>query len=997
LKSEWERRRQPKTAAAEDEESQWIMFELSDFTIYRPKIISDNKGFDHSFEMESLNFLKSKVQIDDLLFDGVLSYGSTVAYVECIPFSILAVEGYGDLDLASVAGNITIQSDLAKTTDNRIWYRLCKPSGWYKRYHDPFLWIADLTKHCMDFICNNEKPALHHFGSQFQQWLRRTHKNNPVFLTWLSKAPSLDFRGAIVANFEYLWKEYHSLAGQSMEYPRVSQLPLWSEIMPERLGAIRRQPLVQKETVVTPYVYECFKETFFGKVLKPQKPSPVVESERSQHIKSLKFSPSPTASSTQDYLNNFSRSTTNLTIKIGDVVGVPRDLKTRWKDCATLWFAYVQEVQKTNNGDNLLKVIWLYRPSDTTLSNMYYPIKNELFISDNCNCDDGAFRESDVVCKLPVEWCPTDLARTKGVIIRQKYLAGSHSFVSLKMSDRTCHCKTHQKETPFLTVQRDYEIGDSVYVRLGGLSAEVSLEDILEPAVIVGFDDDTRKVVVRRLLRKNRDLGDSAAAANELVWTDTKESVSARRVVGKCYIRFFTQKVVDSGELPLPYNRGGTGHFWYITSRLRNDDKTEPFGRTFPKGLNQALDIASRPKRLLHGLDLFCGGGNFGRGLEEGGAVEVKWAVEIAGIPLHTYKANLKDPDTTELFWGSVDDYLHSALMGVSSKVIARVGEVQFTAAGSPCRAFSIAQNNKLSPKSVKNASLVASVAAFIDLYRPEYAILENVKGMAHACKAFPGQNIFSQLLCCLVGMGYQVNQFNIDAYSCGAPQARSRLFIVLAAPGLPPIEHPQLSHAHPPETNNLSLGKAANGETFGDRKFGPTPLPFVSAAEATKDLPNIYDDRVGSCIGCPDHRSPIGSTNLSRARIKLIPTFPRKSSFRKAIDMGVMGQLQIDDMKSWKSKVRTSENGKMWTRIHPDRLIPTITRKLCAADGHTGEALHWREHRTLTVMDARRAQGYPDHEVLIGRPSDQWATVGDAVSRHVALALGLSLREAWL
>ncbi len=47
--------------------------------------------------------------------------------------------------------------------------------------------------------------------------------------------------------------------------------------------------------------------------------------------------------------------------------------------------------------------------------------------------------------------------------------------------------------------------------------------------------------------------------------------------------------------------------------------------------------------------------------------------------------------------------------------------------------------------------------------------------------------------------------------------------------------------------------------------------------------------------------------------------------------------------------------------------------------------------------MEACRAQGFPDHEVLLGRMADQWRMVGNAVARPVALALGLAFREAWV
>jgi hypothetical protein len=47
--------------------------------------------------------------------------------------------------------------------------------------------------------------------------------------------------------------------------------------------------------------------------------------------------------------------------------------------------------------------------------------------------------------------------------------------------------------------------------------------------------------------------------------------------------------------------------------------------------------------------------------------------------------------------------------------------------------------------------------------------------------------------------------------------------------------------------------------------------------------------------------------------------------------------------------------------------------------------------------MEARRAQGFPDEEVIIGRPADQWKIIGNSVARQVALALGMQIRVALL
>lgn len=47
--------------------------------------------------------------------------------------------------------------------------------------------------------------------------------------------------------------------------------------------------------------------------------------------------------------------------------------------------------------------------------------------------------------------------------------------------------------------------------------------------------------------------------------------------------------------------------------------------------------------------------------------------------------------------------------------------------------------------------------------------------------------------------------------------------------------------------------------------------------------------------------------------------------------------------------------------------------------------------------MEVRRAQGFLDEDILIGTPAEKWKIVGNSVARPVALALGVSLRKAWL
>src|SRR6202012_1708841 len=94
----------------------------------------------------------------------------------------------------------------------------------------------------------------------------------------------------------------------------------------------------------------------------------------------------------------------------------------------------------------------------------------------------------------------------------------------------------------------------------------------------------------------------------------------------------------------------------------------------------------------------------------------------------------------------------------------------------------------------------------------------------------------------------------NLDAWSFGAPQSRSRLFIFVAAPGLKLPDHPPLTHSHPSNVKNKSLGEAANGLPFGSRRWDIPVFDYVTAAKATEDLPPLESTGL-ICISKPNHR----------------------------------------------------------------------------------------------------------------------------------------------
>lgn len=378
------------------------------------------------------------------------------------------------------------------------------------------------------------------------------------------------------------------------------------------------------------------------------------------------------------------------------------------------------------------------------------------------------------------------------------------------------------------------------------------------------------------------------SAPNHLVLSTEITEIEPQFIVRPCRVRCFA----PDQKIPAPYCYGGTGDCFFVTELMepKPSDPSNTEGEVKPETtetekerakanfveypgfevpFNQGYDLNDKPigdLKPMAGMDLYCGGGNFGRGLEEGGAIQNKWAVDYEAFAVHTYKQNLRHD--TAVYFGSVNDFLRAGLTGEyetggksNPYTIPKPGEVDFISAGSPCQGFSNANQKKYNEKSMINASLVASVASFVDFFRPKYALLENVLGIAstrkHVLPHSEGKeveyNVYSMMLTAIIAMGYQVNMFVMDAWSHGGPQSRTRMFLEITAPGHTVPNVPPRSHSHPARVKGYALKEAPNGGRYAARELeGPCPFPFVTIGEACKDLPWLGDTHVNSCIQFP-------------------------------------------------------------------------------------------------------------------------------------------------
>ncbi|KAM0420623.1 hypothetical protein ACHAPT_011539 [Fusarium lateritium] len=1018
----------------------FVEFQLDDFAIYcdRPR---------YPEEMCSLHNLDTKSGFGGFFFDGKLSVGDKAFFVRRIRIAALPIDNYGTLSKHTVRNKIWLQS--AFNASREVYYRLNRPAKEYRRFFNPFLWVADLAKHFVDYLKvmgeSQLDVTIFHFRATFNSWLAKTHGEAPVFVAWRKQFPSDDFRSAIVANLGFLHKEAigvlgarktykHTLWAEIWEFRRYQKFPAEKE---KKTGQRRkRKSQIEVEsstessldgatedqasadtknnsnsnkdsppTIVTQYMYDCFSHLPFGDRLEAMLLSEKTKTMRNQLIRKRHLElPAPLHTTAKAISTAETEQIRD--IQPGDTISTERDDEesgTKWRRDIShgfhdvdRWLALVQRVHVDKRGRRSFDVIWYYRPVDTLCGLMKYPWNNELFLSDHCSCGEKSkIRESEVLGVHNVEFGGTS-ATTAEFFCRQTYICDERKWITLEKDHLHCSHTTTAPKAP------EFEPGETRLVILDKNSGRS------EPCEFVAsYEEDGSDIYrFRRLLRRGQvDPKAPNARLNELVYSENLVEVRRRRILEPCFVRFF-----KAGQaIAAPYDRDGVGGFFYITHEEVYDESTGTRSyvplEIFPSSLKQGFD-PSEPIERLRGLDLFCGGGNFGRGLEDGGGIEMRWANDFNDKAMHTYMANTSSPGAVAPFLGSIDDLQRLAILGEFADNVPLVGDVDFISGGSPCPGFSLLTNDKTTVTQRKNQSLVAAFGSFIDLYRPRYGLLENVPGIVQR-KSNRDQDVFSQLICAIVGLGYQTHFFFLDASACGSPQRRARVFLAFAAPGHRLPRRPNPTHAHPPHTNSFSLGNLPTGEPMAERIMPlATPFDFVSAQAATADLPAVYDSKPDICIPFPDHRISLGVTRQLRNKINLIPTRPFGTNFaqawygpdRKKAGAGVLtpSDRLVFPADTGSAMSRCSPMSNAYGRQRPDRLIETVVTGQSPSDAKNGRTLHWREDRVLTIMEARRAQGFRDHEVILGLPPDQYRVVGNSVAREIAVSLGAVFREAW-
>lgn len=404
-------------------------------------------------------------------------------------------------------------------------------------------------------------------------------------------------------------------------------------------------------------------------------------------------------------------------------------------------------------------------------------------------------------------------------------------------------------------------------------------------------------------------------------------------------------------------------------------------------------------KELLF-LDLFAGGGGLSEGFIRAGYTPVAhvekdaaacftlktrmayhWLKERQG--LEKYISYMAGKCNRESFYNSVpksviDSIINNEIseatleyiFGCIDELLAG-RRLNLIIGGPPCQAYSLVGRAVQKDRMVGDPRnyLYKYYAAFLERYRPDYFVFENVTGLLSA-KDFSGDKYFDSMRNLFKKIGYETEYQVISVDNYGVPQKRKRVILVGSR-----IENsgffPSVTESPGERTvedilRDLPALKAGEGY-YSDPflKVGDYPLTYHIARPHTEQDLEIYSIAVNKW-----------TQNGSRLNYNDLPDYLKTHKNRDAF---------IDRFKVVAGNLKASQ---------------TILAHI-AKDGHYYIHYDEKQNRSLTPREAARLQTFPDDyyfENTKGTPGRTAAfqQIGNAVPVLLAEKIASKLLEAW-
>lgn len=361
-------------------------------------------------------------------------------------------------------------------------------------------------------------------------------------------------------------------------------------------------------------------------------------------------------------------------------------------------------------------------------------------------------------------------------------------------------------------------------------------------------------------------------------------------------------------------------------------------------------------------LSIFSGAMGLDLGVQKTGRFEIVACVEKERIYCDTIRRNIKNgnlqenPKVYETDIKKLDPNLILKDLNLSH------GDIDVLIGGPPCQSFSTA--GKRGTTQDPRGTLLWEFMRFVKVLKPKIFLMENVRGLMSAAlkhrpisqrpdkggspltsEEEPGSvvKLFAKEMQNYKHAPYHIDCFEVNAVNYGAPQLRERV-LFLGNRFNKEIDFPNPTHGKESHTKQLSLFRNE------DVKLIPWKTLGDAISDLHEDNPTIMD--------------------FSPRKKKYLSLIPSGGNWRHLPE-----ELQKKSM----GKAFFAKGGRSgwWRRLSFDLPCPTLV----TMPNHASTALcHPNELRALTLNEYCRIQEFPDNWEVCGKPSQQYAQIGNAV-----------------
>lgn len=341
-------------------------------------------------------------------------------------------------------------------------------------------------------------------------------------------------------------------------------------------------------------------------------------------------------------------------------------------------------------------------------------------------------------------------------------------------------------------------------------------------------------------------------------------------------------------------------------------------------------------------IDLFCGAGGFSLGFEMAG-FETKLAIDKWEPAINTFNHNRKDKVGQNI---DIYEFDNEKIKEFNDE-----NDVDGIIGGPPCQGFSMVGTRD---EEDDRNNLYLQYVRFVDVIRPKFFILENVKGLLTLKDGFFKEDIISRF----TELGYNVNFKMLIASDYGVAQNRERVFFV-------------------------GLRKDLFGDKFFEFPKG-SPSNAVSTSEALSDLPSLDNDED------PENYKTKPQNEYQRLMRKNSDKITNNDVTRhteqtKHVISMVPDGGNIKDLPEEYYSIRNYSTA--FKRMNSKKPSTTID---C---GHRNY-FHYKENRVPTVRESARIQSFPDDYFFTESKTSQYTQVGNAVPPLLAKAIAVEIKR---